>query len=114
MEEYNLLSLPLFSVPDYIYTTVLEGVAYRLRLYYNTRHECWSMDIYYANGEPIISGARVVYNYPMFIDHEMPFSGFFVFTSKGKSINETNNNPYYLSEYYNLYYGYLDTTAAGG
>ena len=107
---YTFLKLPLFQNPDYYYTTPLEGVAYKIRLYYNVKLESWMMDVRYADNTPIILVVKVIPNYPILVDHEMPFSGFFVFESIGKDQNETVNNPFELWKYYNLFYGYVDTT----
>ena len=106
----SYLRLPLFQESDYFYTVPLEGIAYKIRLYYNVKLEAWTMDISFANGEKIVCGVKVIPEYPMLIDHEMPFSGFFVLAPIGKNQNETKNNPYDLWKYYNLFYGYVDTT----
>lgn len=106
VSPYDYLTLPLYPDPDYIYTVAIERIAYRIRLCFNIRSQSWSMDIRYASGDPVALGVSLVPNYPVLIDHEMPFSGFFYLESKGKEANETVNNPFEIWKYYNFYYGY--------
>jgi len=108
VSPYTYLTLPLYQNSDYYYIVPLEGIAYKIRLYYNVRIKVWMMDIRYADNTPIFLGIKVIPNYPMLIDHEMPFSGFFVLSSVGKDQNETISNPFEIWKYYKLYYGYRD------
>lgn len=106
VSPYDYLILPLYPDADYIYTVAIEKVAYRIRLYYNIRKQSWVLDIRYASGDPVALGVSLVPNYPVLIDHEMPFSGFFYLESKGREDNETINNPFEIWKYYRFYYGY--------
>lgn len=106
VSPYKYLSLPLYPDSDYFYTVALEKVAYRIRLYYNLRKKAWAMDVRFANGEPIALGVSLIPNYPVLIDHEMPFSGFFYLESRGKEVNETIDNPFEIWKYYKFYYGF--------
>lgn len=109
IDPYTYLVLPLHKDPDYYYVVNLEGIAYKLRFYYNTKEKVWALDVRYANNDPIMMSVPLIPNYPIFQDYEMPFSGFFYLGAVGKEQNETTNNPFEIWKYYKLYYGYLET-----
>lgn len=100
------IKLPLYPDPDFSYTTVLDSVAYVIRMFYNTREERWCMDIRYVNNDPIILGFPVVFSYPMYLDLPTPFKGFFLFLSNPREENEAVSNPYEIWKYYDLFYAY--------
>ena len=103
----NYEILPLYSDPDYYYVVSLQGIAYKIRFYYNERVARWCMDLSYADGTPIVLGESLVRNFPMFLDYHIEgLTGYFFLEEVGKNINETNNNPYEVWKYFRLYYIY--------
>ncbi len=57
----NRIQVPT-NTPDSYQTVVMSGVSYVLRLYINTRNNCWYMDIYDAQRNPIQQGTRITLN----------------------------------------------------
>lgn len=104
-DYYRWFSLPLYPDPDYTYVTTIEQIAYRLRFCFNIREQTWFLDVRYANNDPIALGVALIPNYPVLIDHDTPFSGFFYLSSIGEEKNQTVQNPYEIWKYYELYYG---------
>lgn len=101
--------LPLYPDADYFYITVLEGIAYKIRFYYNERVQRWAIDLRYADNTPIVLGETLVRNYPIFLDYQIEgLNGYFYLEEIGKDINETNNHNFEIWKYYRLYYIYND------
>lgn len=105
----HYVNLPLYQEPDYQYTISLERVSYKVRFYFVERVEKWAIDLRYANNDPIILGAFLAPEYPLFFDYHIEgMSGSFWLEPIGKDKNETIINPYELNEYYRLFYIYED------
>jgi len=105
----HYVNLPLYQNPDYEYSIALERVSYKLRFYYVERVQQWSIDLRYANNDPIVLGACLVPDFPLFLDYDIEdLSGTFWLEPIGPLDNETVINPYELNEYYKLYYFYED------
>lgn len=105
----NYVNLPIYQNPDYEYTISLQRVAYKIRIYYIERVKQWAIDLRYANDDPIVLGACLVPEYPLFLDYYIEeLTGTFWLESIGETKNETIINPYELNEYYKLYYFYED------
>ena len=102
------VNLPLYSDPDYIYNVPLENVAYRIRMYFNIRVQCWVMDIYYSDNTPVVVGVKITPNFPILDGIPLPLSGFFWLESVPKEINEVVDDPYEIWKYYRFYYCYED------
>lgn len=70
------LSLPLdpeIEADDF--TISLDGGVYRFRFTWNSRAQAWVMDVLTEAEEPIVSGVRVVVNFPIldqFEDSRLP------------------------------------------
>lgn len=109
MIEAAYTTIPLYQTPDYRYYVSLEKVSYQIRFYYNERAERWIVDLSYSSGEPIVLGAALVSQYPMFYDYDLDMNGFFWLEPIGKSKNETISNPYEIDKYYRLYYVFPNT-----
>ncbi len=101
--------LPLYQDADYSYTVSLEGIAYKIRLYFNERVQRWAIDLFYADGTPIVLGESLVRNYPIFLDYQIEgLSGYFYIEEIGKDINETNKHFFEIWKYFRFYYIYDD------
>lgn len=105
----HYVNLPLFSDSDYEYVVNLEGFAYRIRLFYIEREQRWAMDLRQADRTPLVLGAAVVPDWPLFIDYYLPnLTGVFWFEPIGRDMNETRQNPFELNEYFRFFYYYDD------
>lgn len=105
----QVLDIELATDPDYQFIVPLEGVSYLLRLYYNERLEQWVIDLLTSGDDPIVLGAGIVPEYPLFVDYGITnLSGFFWLQPIGKNQNETVQNPFDLKKYYDLWYVYDD------
>lgn len=103
----NYLNITLFEDPDYEFTVSLQRTAFRIRLYYIEREQRWAMDLMYGDRTPIVNGAAVVADYPMFLEYYIPnFPGFFWFEPVGKIGGQALGNPFELSDYYRMIYYY--------
>jgi hypothetical protein len=74
------VTIPMFDVADFSEKVTLDGGIYGLRFYWNTRGAFWSMDISDANANPIVSGVKLIINFPMLLQYRtsaLP-PGFFV------------------------------------
>ena len=60
-----MLMLPTFNAPAYSYTIALEGRDYVLRFVYSERCGDWHLSIFDADESPIVTGIRVVSNFPL-------------------------------------------------
>ena|SRR5690625_2849372 len=99
------IKLALFNSPDYFYTIPLEGVLYKIRIYYNERMKWWMIDLRKANNDPIVLGQRLSPLYPLFENYNIEgMTGWFFLSPKGKYKNETISNPLSIHKYYNFYY----------
>jgi len=59
MTEF-VLELPTASLPNYSYTTALDGKEYKFNFIYNVRMESWYLNIYKLDGTLLIAGVRLV------------------------------------------------------
>lgn len=97
--------LLLVNNPDYSFTTSLEQVSYRIRLYYNEVNEWWAIDLYLSDGTPVVLGQRLSPEYPLFLDYIIPdLTGYFYLLPIGKDQNETKLHPLRIDKYYRLFY----------
>ena len=53
------------DVANYYQRTVLDGVVYNLRFYYNDRDNSWYLSISDVNGTPIRTGIKLIPNFPL-------------------------------------------------
>lgn len=51
--------------PHYVTTVQLEGTRYKFQMDWNEREGAWYMTLYQENGTRIVSGLRVVPDWPM-------------------------------------------------
>lgn len=85
------LALPLRNdVPYFDFFVELEGVTYGFAFRWNHRAKAWFVDLKDADDQPIVSGARVVVDFPLFIrsaDPRRPPGLFIVTDTTGKRID---------------------------
>lgn len=108
MADLKYINLNLYSDAYYSYTTSLEGQAYSLTIQWNERVQGWFLSIRTDDNTLIISGVRIVPNYPILIDDQIDtLTGFFYLESKS-DIDSTkfNSSPRLLYQYFNFYYIY--------
>jgi len=99
------VSLPLYNDSDFEYEISLENNYYTLRLYYNERAEGWFFELRDGENSMLVAGERLVSLYPINLYYNIPdLTGFLWLEPIGSNINETVINPFYLSQYYRLYY----------
>lgn len=101
---YNWTQLPLYDSWDYEYSIPLEGVSYRIRLYYSDRTEKWSVDVYLEEGDALIQGEAMLPYKLNLVDRINTLSGFFWLEPISIDDNETFLHPDLLFKYFNLFY----------
>ena len=99
------IALPLYEEEDYSYTVTLEGEAYDLRIYYNTRMSKWFLDLVRDDGTPMVVGVGMEIYYPILREYYLEgISGFMWLQPIGDDGNESPEHPELLSKYYELFY----------
>ena len=102
--NYTWTLLPLYEEWDYVYSVVLEGTAYTLRIYYSDRTQQWSMDISYQDGKVIAEGDSLLPFKAGLVGQLDGLSGFFWLEPIAFNDNQTIINPENLWKYYRFYY----------
>lgn len=105
-QQMMYVKLPLYADNDYRYTVSLERVSYSIRIYFNERMQNWILDLRYSDGTPLVLGAAMKPNYPMFRDYVTGLSGFFWLRPIGLERENTIENKFELYKYYELRYYY--------
>lgn len=101
--------IDLDDYPIYSLYISLEGVLYKIRLYFNERMQSWIMDLYHGDESPIVLGQRLTPNYPLFLNYTIEdLSGYFLLSPKGQYKNKTIEDPYQIKKYYDFFYYYED------
>lgn len=80
--------MQVFKIPcsgfNEIFEITLKQKKYKLRLVYNDISECWQMDIYKSNDEPIILNYNIVSGLNILDQYQyLNFKGFFVTYADG-------------------------------
>ena len=101
---YNWTQLPLYDSWDYEYSIALQGVSYRLRLYYSDRTTKWSIDISLEEGDALIQGEALLPYKLNLAGRIESLVGFFWLEPISIDDNETFLHPDLLFKYFNLYY----------
>lgn len=65
----SLIAIPMTDAAEFSESMSLDGNEYKLHFYWNTRGAFWSMDIADANGTSLISGIKLIMNFPMLMQH---------------------------------------------
>jgi hypothetical protein len=60
-----LLPLKTDATPHYSFGVTLDGVAYTFEFRWNDRGEFWVFDIADGSGNPLVSGRKVVVDFPL-------------------------------------------------
>lgn len=87
----SYVAIPMFDLADFSESVTLDGNEYKLHFYWNTRGAFWSMDIADANSVPLVSGVKLIMDFPLLIQHTedgLP-EGIFL-------IQDTNPNTQYV------------------
>lgn len=101
-------TLPLYSDASYYYTTTLEGQSYKLSFSWNERAQQWFFSLSSESGNSIVSGERLVPNFPLLLDYKIPgLTGYFFLFAKSEINSEQYlTSPRELDQFYDLYYIY--------
>lgn len=59
------LVIPTFALPSCFFQIALEGVVYRMAFKWNHLYEFYTMDILTFEGSAIVTGVKLVINYPL-------------------------------------------------
>lgn len=105
---YNWTQLPLYDSWDYEYSIALEGVSYRVRLYYSDRTQTWSVDVSLEEGDALIQGEALLPYKLNIADKIDTLNGFFWLEPISLDDNETFLHPDLLFKYFNLFYITVD------
>ncbi len=72
-----MVSIPLFPEVSsgFVQKIELGGVFYLIRIRWNSRTESWFLHVFDADGNPLVTGKRLVPNYPLMEIHTDKFSG---------------------------------------
>lgn len=99
------------DTPDQVFSVVLGGNSYRLRIFWNERFAYWSMDVLEADETPILLGLKLVENYPIcarFQDARLPTGQLFMLRENGSNARTSFDE---LGVNVNLYYYEPDVIA---
>lgn len=93
------------DTPDQIFSTVLGGNPYRIRIVWNERFAYWSLSILTADESPIVTNVKMVEDYPIlsqFKDRRLPTGQLYAIRENGANTRTAfdelgvNVNLYYL------------------
>ena len=62
--------IPIKDNPNHTILIELESTIYKLAFKYNTTKVFWTMDIYTENDVLLLSGVKIVPNYPLIFSHK--------------------------------------------
>ncbi|MDC7234971.1 MAG: hypothetical protein PQJ58_17185 [Spirochaetales bacterium] len=74
---WNMVEVKVYPEvsPEFSQKVNLGGIYYGIRIRWNTRSESWYLHLFDADGNPIITGKRLVPNYPLTEIHTDRFQG---------------------------------------
>jgi len=87
----SIIEIPVF--PDQAsssQTIAIEGITYKLFIYWNIRDEYWYFGLYLPDDTPVLNGIKMPVNYPLissFFDENVPPGNFMLLDESG------NNEP---------------------
>lgn len=103
MENIKVLRLDLFDYPDYSYIVPLDGIAYKLRFFFNTRAQAWNLEVYLADGTPVSLNNRLIEGSEI-LGESHTIKGYFKLAPLVRERNRAIENPFEVWKYYGLYY----------
>jgi hypothetical protein len=87
-----MVNIPLF--PDvasgFIQKIELGGIFYSIRIRWNTRSESWFLHVFDADDNPLITGKRLVPNYPLTDIHSDRFKGELIVLDKQNDLTDAD------------------------
>jgi hypothetical protein len=69
VDKMSQVTIPMDNVADFFEKVTLDGGIYGFRFYWNARGAFWSMDISDANANLIVSGVKLIINFPMLLQY---------------------------------------------
>lgn len=103
MENLEVLKLELYDLPDYSYVVPLDGTAYKLRFFFNTRAEAWVLEVYLADNTPVSLNNRLIENSEI-LKESHTMQGYFKLVPLVREQNRAIESPYEIWKYYGLFY----------
>jgi hypothetical protein len=102
----NYVNCPLYDVPYYSYSVILEDNTFTLRFVYNDILKLYTLTILDDQGYILCSGIGITPYHPMTIDYDLRgLTGFFQLLPIGDNgVEYYKDYPESLSKYYRLYY----------
>ncbi|OQY32023.1 MAG: hypothetical protein B6241_12415 [Spirochaetaceae bacterium 4572_59] len=85
-----MVNIPVFPeiASGFIQKIELGGIFYSLRIRWNTRSESWFLHVFDADGNPLITGKRLVPNYPLTEIHSDRFKGELIVLDKQNDLTD--------------------------
>lgn len=87
----SIVSIPVFiENASFTQTIVLDGINYKMRIYWNVRDEHWYFSLYLPDDTPVLTGIKMPVNYTLissFFGENVPPGDFILFDESG------NNEP---------------------
>lgn len=83
-----ILVLPMFSDPSFTQRITLDNVPYRLQFHWNYRGQHWTLSIQDAQGNPVLSGIKLVLQFNLleqFRAYNIPNGSLTVYDSTGST-----------------------------
>ena len=104
------VSIPLDESPYYGLSVALEGNSYKVEFTYNERAKLYYLAFFSADNTPLVLGEALIPEYPIFLDYNLPnLTGYFWLARKSAISGEPYKEfPTKISEYYNLFYIYVE------
>jgi len=75
------VAIKMYDYAEFTESVSLDNNEYLLRFYWNTRGEFWSMDISDSNNTQLVSGIKLIVNYPMLYQYKkigLPNGDFYI------------------------------------
>lgn len=95
MTSYRIRGPELATTPIIEWRSVLDGVTFRFRIEYQTRYDCWYIQLSAADGTVLVDGIRVTEGYPLFSawsDVRFPAGTITCIDSRGQGAHPTRND----------------------
>lgn len=104
------VQLTLEDLAHYSYSVSLEGSSYNVEIIYNDRVEGYFLSLYTADKVSLVSGVRLIPQYPIMLDYSIPgLTGFFWLEPKSlRDVQAYKEYPDRLKQYYRFTYTYSE------
>ncbi len=104
--------LPLRKFPYYSYSADVEGIVRNFVFTFSDHYGVWHMDIYNPDNEEVVTGIKLVPDYPMLLDYALEHKGitgaFYLMPISAENYKDFSTDVEALATYYQLFYFYDD------